>query len=46
VKDVQRGLNLKLRIENYASNRETKDFIVEQAHLISPEVREKSGGIA
>ena len=43
VKDVERGLNLKLRIENYTSNRETKDFIVEQAHLMSPEVREKSG---
>jgi hypothetical protein len=43
VKDVERGLDLKLRIENYTSNRETKDFIVEQAHLMSPEVREKSG---
>ena len=43
VKDVERGLNLKLRIENYTSNRETKDFIVEQAHLMAPEVREKSG---
>ena len=43
VKDVQRGLNLKLRIEHYTSNRETKDFIVEQAHLMAPEVRGKSG---
>ena len=43
VKDVERGLNLKLRIENYTSNRETKDFIVKQAHLMVPEVREKSG---
>ena len=43
VRDVKRGLNLKLRIENYTSNRETKDFIVEQAHLVAPEVREKSG---
>src|SRR5438093_236538 len=43
VKDMDRGLNLKLRIENYTSNRETKDFIVEQAHRIAPEVREKSG---
>ena len=43
VKDVERGLNLKLRIENYTSNRETKDFIVEQARLMAPEVREKSG---
>src|SRR5947209_15364651 len=43
VKDVERGLNLKLRIENYTSNGETKDFIVEQARLMAPEVREKSG---
>ena len=43
VRDVERGLTLKLRIENYTSNRETKDFIVEQARLIAPDVREKSG---
>ena len=43
VKDVDRGLNLKLRIEHYTCNRETKEFIVEQAHLMAPEVREKSG---
>jgi SAP domain-containing new25 len=43
VKDVVLGLNLKLRIENYTSNRETKGFIVEQARLMAPETREKSG---
>jgi SAP domain-containing new25 len=43
VKDVERGLNLKLRIEHYTSNRETKDFIIEQARLMAPDVREKSG---
>src|SRR5438874_9637401 len=43
LKDVEHGLNLTLRIENYTSNRETKDFIVEQAYLMAPEVREKSG---
>ena len=43
VKDVERGLNLQLRIENYTSNRETKDFIVEQARMMAPDVREKSG---
>jgi hypothetical protein len=42
VQDVERGLKLNLRIEDYTSNRETKDFIVEQAHLVA-EVREKSG---
>src|SRR5262245_15317695 len=43
IKDVERGLNLELRIENYTSNRETKDFIVAQARMISPDVCEKSG---
>lgn len=43
VKDTVRGLNLTLRIENYTSNRETKDFIVEKAKRIAPAVREKSG---
>ena len=42
-KDVERGLRLGLRIEHYTSNRETKDFIVEQARRAAPEVREKSG---
>jgi hypothetical protein len=42
-KDVERGLNLKLRIENYTSNRETKNFIIEQAGKMAPDVREKSG---
>ena len=43
VRDVERGLNLKLRIEHYTSNRETKDFIVRQARVLAPELREKSG---
>jgi len=42
-KDTERGLNLKLRIEHYTSNRETKDFIVEQARIMAADVREKSG---
>jgi len=43
VKDVERGLSLKLRIAHYTSNRATKEFIVGQARLMAPEVREKSG---
>jgi hypothetical protein len=43
VMDVERGLSLKLRIEHYTSNRETKDFIIKQAKKSAPEVREKSG---
>ena len=34
---------MKLRIQNYTSNRETKTFIIQQAHRIAPELREKSG---
>ncbi len=43
VKDVDRGLTVKLRVEHYTSNRETKDFIVEQVRMMAPDVREKSG---
>ena len=43
LKDVERGLHRKLRIEQYTSNRETKTFIIEQARLMAPEVRKKSG---
>ena len=43
VKDVERGLHVKLRIENYTSNRETKDFIIEQGRRIAPDVRKKPG---
>jgi SAP domain-containing new25 len=43
LKDVERGLHLKLRIENYTSNRETKDFISEQGRRMAPAVRKKSG---
>jgi hypothetical protein len=43
VKDVERGLTLKRRIEHYTSNRETKDFIIKQARVMAPQVRQKSG---
>src|SRR5262252_8171098 len=43
VKDVERGLSVKRRIEHYTSNRETKDFIIEQARRMAPDVRMKSG---
>src|SRR5438034_8077486 len=44
VKDVERGLNLKLRIKNYTRNRKTKNFIVDRPRMMAPDVREKSGG--
>jgi hypothetical protein len=43
VQDVERGLSLRRRIEHYTSNRETKDFIIEQARRLAPDVRPKSG---
>lgn len=43
MKDLERGLTLSLRIEHYTSNRQTKDFIVQQARKAAPEVREKPG---
>jgi hypothetical protein len=43
MKDLERGLTLNLRIEHYTSNRQTKDFIVQQARKAAPEVREKPG---
>jgi hypothetical protein len=43
MKDLERGLTLSLRIEHYTSNRQTKDFIVQQARKVAPEVREKPG---
>jgi len=43
VKDLELGLRLKLRIQHYTSNRETKDFIIREAKRLAPEVREKSG---
>jgi hypothetical protein len=42
-KDIERCLCLTLPIENYTSNRQTKDFITEQARLMASDVREKSG---
>jgi hypothetical protein len=43
IKDVERGLSLRLRIENYTSNRQTTDFIIDQARRMAPDVRQKSG---
>jgi SAP domain-containing new25 len=42
-KDLDCDLSLNLRIERYTSNRETKDFIIQQAKRRAPGVREKSG---
>jgi hypothetical protein len=43
VRDIDKGLNLKLLVHSYTSNRETKDFIVKEALKIDPNLKRKSG---
>lgn len=43
VRDIERGLSLKLPVLSYTSNRETKDFIVREALKIAPKLKRKSG---
>ena len=43
VRDIERGLSLKLPVVNYTSNKETKDFIVKEALKIAPDLKRKSG---
>jgi SAP domain-containing new25 len=43
VRDVERGLSLKLPVVNYTNDRETKDFIVREALKIAPKLKRKSG---
>ncbi len=42
-KDIEKGLSLGLRVINYTSNKETKDFIVREALKIVPGLKRKSG---
>jgi hypothetical protein len=43
VRDIERGLSLKLPVVNYTSNKETKDFIVKEALKVVPNLKRKSG---
>src|SRR5216684_9408277 len=43
VRDVERGLRLDLPVVRYTSNKETKDFIVQEALKIAPKLKRKSG---
>ena len=43
VRDIERGLSLKLPVVNYTSNKETKDFILKEALKLVPNLRRKSG---
>src|SRR5215813_5673218 len=43
MKDLDRGLNLRLPVINYTSNLETKEFIMREAQKIAPGLKRKSG---
>ena len=43
IRDIDRGLSLKLPVVNYTSNKETKDFLVKEAKKIAPDLKRKSG---
>jgi hypothetical protein len=43
VRDIEKGLNLKLPVDIYTSNKETKEFIVSEALKIAPNLKRKSG---
>jgi hypothetical protein len=43
IRDIEKGLSLKLPIVNYTSNKETKTFILNQALKIAPHLKRKSG---
>src|SRR6266478_7855267 len=43
VRDDARGLSLKLPVVNYTNDRETKDFILQEALKIAPKLKRKSG---
>jgi hypothetical protein len=43
VRDVERGLNLKLPVVNFTNDAETKDFIVQEALKIAAKLKRKSG---
>jgi hypothetical protein len=43
VRDIDKGLNLRLPVVNYTSSKETKDFIHKEALRIAPDLRRKPG---
>jgi len=43
VRDVERGLSLKLPVIIYTNDRETKNFVVREAVKIAPKLKRKSG---
>lgn len=45
IRDIDKGLNLRLPVVNYTSDKETKDFIAKEALKIAPNLKRKSGAM-
>ena len=43
IRDVEKGLSLKLPVVNYTNDKQTKDFLEKEARKIAPNLKRKSG---
>jgi SAP domain-containing new25 len=43
IRDVEKGLSLNLPVVSYTNDKETKDFIVQEALKVAPKLKRKSG---
>jgi hypothetical protein len=43
IRDIEKGLSLKLPVVNYTNDRKTKDFLETEARKIAPNLKRKSG---
>jgi hypothetical protein len=43
IRDVEKGLSLKLPVVNYTNDKQTKDFLEKEARKIAPHLKRKSG---
>jgi len=43
IKDVEKGLSLKLLVVNYTNDKTTKEFLEKEARKVAPNLRRKSG---
>lgn len=43
IRDIEKGLSLRLRVVNYTNDHETKDFLETEARKIAPNLKRKSG---
>jgi len=43
IRDVEKGLSLKLQVVNYINDKQTKDFLEKEGGKLAPNLRRKSG---